>query len=124
MSTADLNRPGPVVCIGETMAMAVATGSVEPGSDCSLDLAGAESNVARSLVRVGTPAAWISAVGDDPFGAMIIRCLSGEGIDTSAVRVDPRRAFGSDPGAGIEEPHPTETPRRSAEPSTPPSGSR
>lgn len=51
-------------------------------------IAGAESNVAIALTRLGKKVRWISRVGGDPFGRLIRSTLSGEGIDTSFVIED------------------------------------
>ncbi len=45
--------------------------------------------------RLGYPAGLISCVGDDDFGAMTLERLRGDGVDVSAVRVDPERVTGS-----------------------------
>ncbi|NYI08412.1 2-dehydro-3-deoxygluconokinase [Allostreptomyces psammosilenae] len=69
---------------------------------------GAESNVARGLVALAVPAAWISAVGDDGFGRHLIGELAEAGVDTSAVLVDPTRPTGlyvKEIGAGDGHPH-------------------
>jgi 2-dehydro-3-deoxygluconokinase len=52
-------------------------------------LAGAETNVAIGLARLGLRAGWVSKVGDDPFGKYILRFLRSEGVDLSEVKVDP-----------------------------------
>jgi len=46
-------------------------------------LAGAESNVAIGLTRLGKKVRWISKLGVDPFGDFILSTLSGEGVDVS-----------------------------------------
>lgn len=88
--------PGPVVCVGETMA-AMAPEPVAPLDDAEvlrLDVAGAESNVAMYLAAHGVPARWVSAVGDDPFGRRILRRVASVGVDVSGVRTDPARPTG------------------------------
>lgn len=45
-------------------------------------VAGAESNLAIGLARLGRNVAMLSRVGDDPLGDEIIRTLRGEGVDT------------------------------------------
>lgn len=49
------------------------------------DVAGAELNTAVGLARLGVFATFSAAVGDDPFGAFILRELRAEGIDTTPV---------------------------------------
>ncbi|MFC3519441.1 sugar kinase [Streptomonospora nanhaiensis] len=60
----------------------------------ALTAAGAESNVACALAGLGHRAAWLSAVGDDPFGRVVVRAVAGRGVDVSAVRTDPARPTG------------------------------
>lgn len=50
-------------------------------------IAGAESNVAVGLAKLGYQVGWISKVGSDEFGACIMRELRAEGVDTSHVIV-------------------------------------
>ncbi|MFD8764564.1 sugar kinase [Streptomyces mirabilis] len=96
MSTHRPLRPGPVVCVGETMA-ALAPDPLGPldGADLlRVDIAGAESNVALYLADHGIPARWVSAVGDDPFGRRVRARIAAGGVDVSGVRTDPRRPTG------------------------------
>ncbi|MGW4983534.1 sugar kinase [Streptomyces mirabilis] len=103
MSTHRPLRPGPVVCVGETMA-ALAPDPLGPldGADLlRVDIAGAESNVALYLADHGIPARWVSAVGDDPFGRRVRARIAAGGVDVSGVRTDPQRPTGlllKDPG--------------------------
>ncbi len=55
----------------------------EPGAGAALTLrfAGAESNFAVGLARLGVDVAWVSRLGRDPFGDMIERGLAEEGVD-------------------------------------------
>jgi 2-dehydro-3-deoxygluconokinase len=52
-------------------------------------LAGAESTVAIGLARLGHRVRWVSRVGDDAYGSVLVRTLRGEGVDVSGVEVDP-----------------------------------
>lgn len=52
-------------------------------------VAGAESNVAIGLARLGIPVAFAGAVGRDPFGDFIRHTLAGEGVDIGRVQVRP-----------------------------------
>ncbi|MES1042472.1 sugar kinase [Peribacillus simplex] len=79
-----------VLTMGEAMAMFIAD---EPGSleDClryERYVAGAETNVAIGLSRLGIRTAWMSKVGDDSFGRMILKTLTNEGVDVAHVLVD------------------------------------
>lgn len=77
--------------IGETMGLIGATevGPLRNGALMRLGLGGAESNVAIGIRRLGHSAAWISRVGDDPLGALIVRELRAEQVNVDYVRVDP-----------------------------------
>ncbi|MFC5220228.1 sugar kinase [Streptomyces coerulescens] len=95
--------PGPVVCVGETMA-ALAPDPPSPlqsAPELRLSVAGAESNVAMYLADHGIPVAWLSALGDDPLGHRVRATVAASGVDVSYVRTDPRRPTGllvKDPG--------------------------
>lgn len=79
-----------VVTFGESMALFRA----EPGEPLrtarrfTRSIAGAESNVAIGLSRLGGDAGWFGRVGDDPLGLGILDALRGEGVDISRAVVD------------------------------------
>jgi 2-dehydro-3-deoxygluconokinase len=52
-------------------------------------VAGAESNLAIALSRLGKRARWVSRVGADPFGDALVQAVRGEGVDASFVARDP-----------------------------------
>jgi 2-dehydro-3-deoxygluconokinase len=85
-----------VVTMGEAMVALVG----HPGAPLSYatgftpTVAGAESNVAVGLARLGHRVAFVGRVGDDPFGMTVRRVLRGEGVDVAAVRTDPERPTG------------------------------
>lgn len=54
----------------------------------SRTIAGAESNVAIALSRLGKKVRWVSSLGEDPFGDLILSTLAGEGVDVSCVKRD------------------------------------
>jgi 2-dehydro-3-deoxygluconokinase len=85
-----------VVCLGESMVMLVpeATGPLVEGHAFSAATGGAESNVACYLARLGVPATWLSRVGDDSFGRLVLDTVTAAGVDTSLVEVDPQRVTG------------------------------
>ncbi|MFJ7073766.1 sugar kinase [Streptomyces sp. NPDC098781] len=95
--------PGPVVCVGETMA-ALAPEPSSPlatAAQLRLSVAGAESNVAMYLADHGIEVAWLSALGDDPMGRRVRAAVAAPGVDVSYVRTDPHRPTGlllKDPG--------------------------
>lgn len=64
-----------------------ADGLVRLGGRASVSIAGAESNVAIGLARLGHRVRWVGAVGPDQFGALVLRTLRAEGVDVSGVRV-------------------------------------
>jgi 2-dehydro-3-deoxygluconokinase len=80
-------RAADVVTIGESMVL------FQPMNDGPLpyaplftrSIAGAESNVAIGLTRLGKKVRWISRLGTDPFGDIIASTLAGEGVDVSFV---------------------------------------
>ena len=76
-----------IITIGESMIMMVAdqSDSLQFVTSYSRKIAGAESNVAIGLARLGHEAGWISALGEDPFGRYIRNTIRGEGVDTSQV---------------------------------------
>jgi 2-dehydro-3-deoxygluconokinase len=79
-----------VVTFGESKALFRA----DPGEPLrtarrfSRSIAGAESNVAVGLARLGCAAGWFGRVGDDPLGLGILDTLRGEGVDVSRAIVD------------------------------------
>ncbi|WP_026421981.1 sugar kinase [Actinokineospora inagensis] len=89
-------RVAEVVCLGESMAVFVPAepGPVERVSQWTRTIGGAESNVACTLARLGVRSAWVSAVGDDPFGRAVVDSVRRAGVDTSGVVVDPTRPTG------------------------------
>lgn len=84
-----------VVTFGETMAMmrSARVGSLAHLPSVDISLAGAESNLAIGLQRLGTPTAWVSRVGDDPLGVRVTREIRAEGVDVHCT-VDPHRPTG------------------------------
>jgi 2-dehydro-3-deoxygluconokinase len=85
MGTADMHR---VITAGETMALMVppGPGRLRHATSLALSIGGAESNLAIGLARLGIPSSWISVLGDDELGELILNRLRAEGVDTSAVR--------------------------------------
>jgi 2-dehydro-3-deoxygluconokinase len=85
-----------VITAGETMALVVPSspGRLRHATNLSLSIGGAESNVAIGLARLGIPAAWISVLGDDELGELVLHRLRAEGVDTGAVRRISDRATG------------------------------
>jgi 2-dehydro-3-deoxygluconokinase len=98
------------VCIGETMAVLVAgrPGPLEESELFHRGVGGAESNVACGLAALGVPTSWISRLGADGFGRLVLGHLARRGVDTSAVAVDPHRPTGlyvKEMGGATGSPH-------------------
>ncbi len=80
--------PPEVVTFGETMAALRAHGALRMGGSLGLSVAGAESNVAIGLARLGHRVRWAGRVGADELGALVLRTLRAEGIDLSHAATD------------------------------------
>lgn len=78
-----------VLCFGETMAMLVAeqTGDLAAVTHYHKRIAGADSNVAIGLSRLGFDVTWLSRVGDDSLGRFVVNTLQREGLDCQHVAV-------------------------------------
>jgi len=66
----------------------VGDGALDLGRTLTLRIAGAESNFAIALSRLGVSVAWASRVGADPLGEIVRSTIAGEGVDVSLVQVD------------------------------------
>jgi sugar/nucleoside kinase (ribokinase family) len=80
-----------VVTLGETMALLdpISDGELALGDLLTLRIAGAESNLAVGLARLGVEVAWISRLGADRPGALVREALAAEGVDLQWVAEDP-----------------------------------
>ncbi|GAB3473842.1 sugar kinase [Nocardiopsis coralliicola] len=83
-------------CVGETMLLLTPPDAtpLDHADALGTGIAGAESNVACGLAALGHRAAWVSRVGDDPFGRMVTRTLHERGVDVSGVHADAHRPTG------------------------------
>jgi len=77
-----------VLCAGETLMVLRSSGPVRLGASMQPTIAGAESNVAIGLARLGHRASWCGVLGADQAGLLIERTLRAEGVDTTEVRRD------------------------------------
>lgn len=80
-----------VLTVGEAL-VAIAPeqrGRLGEASRLRLYVAGAESNVAIGLARLGIAACFVGAVGQDPFGDAIRSRLAGEGVEVDGIAVRP-----------------------------------
>lgn len=75
-----------LVTLGETMALLTVPGDGRLTGAPALGVGGAESNVAIAAARLGVPATWISRVGDDALGALVVREIRAEGVVVLAER--------------------------------------
>jgi 2-dehydro-3-deoxygluconokinase len=80
-------RETDVVTIGESMVLLqpMIEGPLAYAPMFTRSIAGAESNVSIGLSRLGFKVRFISRLGADPFGDVILSTLAGEGIDVSLV---------------------------------------
>ena len=82
--------PLDVVTLGEAMALLVASepGPLDAVGGYTKRTAGAETNVAIGLARLGFRVGWISRLGNDSWGRFLHHTFSAEGIDCSRVAWD------------------------------------
>ena len=83
-----------VLTVGETMVALRSTSMLRLGGTLTMSIAGAESNVAIGLARLGHHARWVSRVGDDELGGLIVRTLRAEGVDVDHVVSEPDAVTG------------------------------
>lgn len=77
-----------VVTLGETMVLfsPMQSGPLRYVHNFQKRIAGAESNVAIGICRLGHSSGWISKVGEDEFGKYLLREIQAEGVDVSRVK--------------------------------------
>lgn len=85
-----------LLCLGETMALLVAQQPGPLAQVHSFDkrIAGADTNVAIGMARLGFRVGWVSRLGADSFGSYVRATVEAEGVDTSQVEWDPQRSTG------------------------------
>ncbi|MBY7144210.1 sugar kinase [Virgibacillus sp. NKC19-3] len=85
-----------VVTLGETMVLFTPeiSGYMRYAGNFSTKVAGAESNLAIGLARLGHNSSWVSRLGDDEFGKKILSFIRGEGVDVSRVSYSPSASTG------------------------------
>ena len=86
-----------IVTIGETMVLLYGEDTTAPlrfGERLKLDFAGADSNFAIAMSRLGYRSAWISRLGEEPLGDLVLNAIAREGVDVSQVIRDPTRNTG------------------------------
>jgi 2-dehydro-3-deoxygluconokinase len=79
---------GGLVTLGETMGLLTpeTPGPLHHARGLRLSIAGAESNVAIGVRRLGGAATWIGRVGADEVGDLLLRELRAEDVGTRVVR--------------------------------------
>lgn len=85
-----------VVTFGEAMLMLVAdqAGPIENATSFVKRTAGAETNVAIGLSRLGLKVGWVSRLGTDSMARYLLGALQREGVDCSHVVCDPAQRTG------------------------------
>ena len=85
-----------IVTVGETMAAFTpgSTGFLRYVKNYEMRIAGAESNLAIGVSKLGHSAGWISCLGRDEFGEFVRNSIRAEGVDTSRVVFDPEYRTG------------------------------
>lgn len=78
-----------IVTFGESMGQLIPIGGkgTEYSDQYEMSFAGAESNVAIGLARLGHRSGWFGRLGKDPLGNMILKRIRGEGVDVSQVKL-------------------------------------
>lgn len=76
-----------VVTLGETMLRlsSPATLRLEQTSTLNVNVAGAESNVAAALSRLGLRTGWVSRLTENPLGRIVVNKIREQGVDVSGV---------------------------------------
>jgi 2-dehydro-3-deoxygluconokinase len=82
-----------LVTFGESMVSLRSAGPLSAGGSLGMHVAGAESNVAVGVARLGHRVRWAGVVGADPHGEFILRQLRAEGIGVQH-RIDAGRSTG------------------------------
>ncbi|MFI1305728.1 sugar kinase [Streptomyces sioyaensis] len=83
-----------VFTFGETMVALRGGGPLKLGGTLQVSIAGAESNVAIGLARLGHDVRWAGAVGADEAGQLVLRTLRAEGVEVSGASTDPEAPTG------------------------------
>jgi len=85
-----------VVTFGESMVLfgPDSSGPLRYVQNFNKSIAGAESNVAIALAKLGHQVGWFSKLGDDEFGRYIQATIRGEGVDVSRVILEPGKNTG------------------------------
>ncbi|MET3921051.1 sugar kinase [Arthrobacter sp. UYEF20] len=82
-----------LLTLGESMVSLRSAGPLSAGGALTMHVAGAESNVAVGVARLGHRVSWAGVLGADPHGQFILRQLRSEGIEVQH-REDTTRSTG------------------------------
>lgn len=85
-----------VVTFGESMVLfgPDSSGPLRYVQNFNKSIAGAESNAAIALAKLGHEVGWFSKLGNDEFGRYIQATIRGEGVDVSRVLVEAQKSTG------------------------------
>lgn len=85
-----------VITFGEPLFLFYAKeiAKLEDVSTWNSVLAGAETNVATGLSRLGHKTGFVTKLGDDSFGRFILKAMVAEGIDTRDIKISTERRTG------------------------------
>ncbi len=81
------SRTVDVVSFGEVMGAIRSEGRIRMGGPLTLSIAGAETNTAIGLSRLGHKARFTTRLGDDEFALLVLRTLRAEGVDVDKCRI-------------------------------------
>ena len=84
-----------VLTLGEALVSFRTAGPLVGTWGAEAHVAGAESNVAIGLARLGHRSAWVGCVSDDDLGTWVTGTLAAEGVDTRFVRRVPDASAGA-----------------------------
>ena len=85
-----------LITLGETMTAFTpgAGGALRYVPDYRMRIAGAESNLAIGIAKLGGSVGWISRLGEDEFGHFTRNAIRAEGVDTQGVLFDTQHRTG------------------------------
>lgn len=81
-----------LLTFGETLVSFRAEGVLVSGAACTAHVAGAESNVAIALSRLGHRTRWVGGIAPDALGELVASTLRGQGVDVVPADPDGRPA--------------------------------
>ena len=90
------NKRFDCITLGESMALFAADtpGDLAQVSQYTRHIAGADSNVAIGLARLGLKVAWLSRLGGDEIGKFVRQAIASEGVNCDYVSIHPQERTG------------------------------